>query len=192
MTKPKQKPIRSPLTAGLIAEMNYIMDIIERTDEVGDCWIWNSTVSKPGGYPIMNVSGCGCRLVRREAFMLAGGVLLPRQPVDVICDERRCVNPAHLVASSTAKIAQKAADQGKFSSLARGAKIAAARRTKAKITIEDARVIRMSDEANPVLAARYGVNKSVIQGVKSGARWRDYSNPFVGLMALNDGDRRRA
>ena len=110
----------------------------------------------------------------------------------VSCDERRCVNPAHLVASSISEIAAKAGARGAFSSLARGAKIAAARRTKGKLTIDEARVIRMSDESSPVLALRYGVNKSVINGIKAGTRWRDYANPFQALLPSNDGARRRA
>lgn len=187
----KKKVLRSPLTSVLVAEMDYIWEIIERTDEVGDCWIWNSTTSS-GGYPIMKIRGCPCRLVRREAFMLAGGELMPRQPVDVTCDERLCINPKHLKASSTAEIAQKAARQGKFSGVARAAKIAAVRRTKAKLTIEQAREIRISEVPNKELAALYGVHKSVIQGIKTGTRWKDHQNPWAGLMPYNDPERRRA
>lgn len=179
----KKSKIKSPSTDVLIAETLQIMKILEYTDEIGECLIWNGATSSRGGYPIIKLSGCDCQLVRRVAFVLAGGVLLPRQPVDVTCNERLCVNPDHLRASTTAKIAAKAAAQGKFSSMARGAKIAAARRTKAKLTIEQARVIRLSDESGPVLAERYGVNRSCINGIKAGTRWRDYTNPFVGLGA---------
>lgn len=165
--------------------------IMDQIDEYGDCWIWNGATSS-GGYPIMKIYGCGCRLVRRVAFGLSGGVLAMREPVAVTCGERRCVNPDHLVASSMAEIGKAAGARGAFSGMARSAKIAAARREKAKLTIDHARVIRVSDESGPVLAARYNVNRSVINGIKNGTRWKDYANPFAGLMASNDAARRRA
>lgn len=185
------KKTRSPLTRHLIAEMDLMWDIIEKTDEIGDCWIWNSATTQ-NGYPILKIRGCGCKLVRPQVFLMNGGKLKPRQPVDVTCDERKCVNPAHLKASSVSEIAKKAAKRGAFSGKARSAKIAAARRDKAKLTIEQAREIRMSQESGPVLAKRYGVNRSVINGIKAGTRWKDYTNPFAGLIASNDSQKTRA
>lgn len=185
----KKKP-RSPLTRHLVAEMDLMWDIIEKTDEVGDCWIWNCSTTKRG-YPQLKIRGCGCKFVRPQVFLMNGGKLNPRQPVDVTCDERKCVNPAHLKASSASEIAKKAAKRGAFSGKARAAKIAAARRGKAKLTIEQAREIRMSQESGPVLAKRYGVNKSAINGIKAGTRWKDYTNPFSALIASNDNQSKR-
>ena len=54
--------------------------------------------------------------------------------------------------------------------------------------------IRASTETERVLAAEYGVNRSVIGGIRRGDRWKDYASPFAGLLqrqAANE-NRRRA
>lgn len=154
-----------------------------RCDEIADCWIWAKATSE-SGYPIVKVRGCGCRLVRRLVLDLVGTPVMPRQPVVTTCGEKLCVNPAHLKASTIAAVAKASADQGAFSGMARAAKIANFKRSKsAKLDIDKAREIRLSSESGPVLAARYGVNKSVINNIKRGVSWKDYANPFFALGA---------
>lgn len=170
-----------------------LKDVRERCEEVGECWIWQRATDGLG-YPIMKVDGA-MRLVRRVVVQASGRVLQPRQPVGVRCDDRLCVHPEHVYPSSVRAIAKKAAKQGAFSKPTRGAKIAKAKRasSKAKLTLEQAREIRASSDSGPVLALRYGVNKSLINRIRSGDAWRDYTgNPFAGLVAANDGRRRRA
>jgi len=159
------------------------MDILQHTDEVGDCIMWTSATTAQG-YPIYKPAGCGCTLVRRKVFELNGGVLKPRQPVLMKCDERLCVNFAHMRASTSSEVAQRAAARGAWSGFARGAKIAQARRNSpiAKLTMDIARTIRMSDESGPVLAARYGVTRGLINGIKLGKSWKDHNSMFIGLM----------
>lgn len=160
-----------------------MMRLIDRTDELADCHLWSGSTNS--GLPTYKPAGQPCTLVRRAMYQLAGGTLERRVPIDVTCDERLCINPAHLKKSSVRKIGQKAAAQGAWRTKARAAKIASAKRAgpQAKLTIEDARLIRLSTETGLALAARYGVNRAVIVGIKAGKRWRDYSNPFAGLMA---------
>lgn len=158
-----------------------LQTLLSRTDEIGDCLIWNGTISGTG-YPIVHTAD-GCKLVRRLVFTLSGGVLKPRQPVVSTCADKRCIDPAHLRASTTAKVAQAAAKRGAYSTRARAAKIAAARRNGgAKLTEALAAEIRLSTESGPVLGARYGVNRSLISAIRSGKVWRDYSSPFAGLV----------
>lgn len=168
-------------------------NLLDRSDEIGDCWIWKGAVGDTG-YPIMKIRGCGCQLVRRLAAKMAGHKLKPRQPVVTTCDEKLCVNPAHCKPSTTAAVAQRAADRGAFSQRARGSKIAAARRNGgSKITMEDAIAIRNSDESGPVLAARYGIHRSQVNNIKRGEAWKDYHSPFAGLftgLAANEGRKR--
>ena len=176
----KSKPKRI-LTRTLVAETLQLMALIERTEEYGDCILWTGATSNRG-HPIYKPYGCPCTLVRRAVFSLTIGPLVPRQPIDTTCEERRCINPAHLARSTTQKIAQKAGARGAWSGLARKAKIAATKRGQMKLTLEQARSIRASTETGPVLAARYGVNKSLVNNIKRGVAWREYSSPFAGLL----------
>lgn len=173
----------NPSLQTLIDTTLAMMRLIERTDEVADCHLWSGSTNS--GLPTYKPANKPCTLVRRAMYQLAGGQLKRRVPIDDSCGERLCINPAHLHQSSTRKVGQKAAAKGAWRTKARAAKIASAKRTgpQSKITIEDARVIRLSDDTGPVLAARYGVNRAVINGIKAGTRWRDYSSPFAGLMA---------
>lgn len=160
-----------------------MMHLLSSTEEYADCILWTGATTRQG-YPIYKPYGCGCTLVRRRVYELTTGPLETRVPIATTCDEKLCINPAHLKKTTASAVGAKAGARGAWSGKARGAKIAAAKRAKSsKITMDDARVIRMSDESGPVLAARYDVNRSVINGIKAGTRWRDYSNPFAGLMA---------
>ena len=162
-------------------DLDLLTRMLEKVDEVGDCLIWNGAVTSTG-HPQIKVWGCGCKLARREMFRIVKGDLTPRIPIDTKCDERGCINPAHLVESTISAISHKAAKRGAWRTVARAAKIAAKKRAKGKLTMEKANEIRMSDESGPVLALRYGVDKSLINGIKAGRNWRDYSNPFHQLM----------
>lgn len=172
-----------PRTSVLIAETLEIMRLLDSTEEYADCILWTGATSKTG-HPIHKPHGCPCKLVRRSMFELAGGELEPRTPIDTKCEERRCINPEHLFKSTSSAIAKKAAKRGAWGGARRAAKIAASKRATGKLTIEQAREIRMSDESGPVLALRYGVDKSLINGIKAGRNWKEYSstNPFAGLM----------
>ncbi len=158
-----------------------LQGIHDRCDDEGECWIWRDATTRDG-YPIYRPTGCGCTLVRRAVFVMAGGKLKPRQPLVSSCGDRRCVNPAHLSISTLSKIAKSAAKRGAWAGQARRAAISAAQRKHSKITEEIAAEVRASNEASRALAARFGVDKSLIARIRSGVAWRDYSSPFAGLM----------
>lgn len=157
--------------------------IHDRCDEVGDCWIWKGATGAQG-YPIVRRRPAACLLVRRVAVELDGRPAKPRQPVTATCGDKLCCNPAHLKPSTPAAIARVAAAKGSFATPERAARIAASKRksSQAKLTMEQAREIRMSEESGPVLAERYGVNRSMIGSIRRGTAWRDYSNPLAGLV----------
>lgn len=175
--------VANPQLRTLVNETLAWMSITEKTVEEGECWIWTAATSSGNGYPIMKMPGCPCETVRRIVLRMSGKPLKPRQPVEATCNERLCVNPAHIRASSAAAVAQKAAERGAFSTITRRAKIAASRRGKMKLTLEQAREIRCSEETGPVLAQRYGVNRSLVNNIKAGRAWREYSSPFAGLFS---------
>jgi hypothetical protein len=99
------------------------------------------------------------------------------------CNDRRCVCSDHLRASTTADVSKAAAARGAFSGVARAAKIAASKRAVGKINADIATAIRISSETGPVLAARHGIARSLVNRIKSGHAWKQYgANPFSGLM----------
>lgn len=168
-----------------------LMLLIEKTDEVGDCLIWNGYVCKTTGYPQTHVTEYNTTgtiikkrayTVRRYVYLLCGGALEHRQPVESTCDDKRCINFAHLYASNSQLIAKKAADQGKMSSMSRRIAIAMARRAKGtKLTMEQAREIRASDKTSIVLAGEYGVSKKLIQDIRHNRVYAEFASPFAGL-----------
>ncbi|GAB2471967.1 hypothetical protein GCM10027082_24350 [Comamonas humi] len=159
--------------------------IYDRCDEVGECWIWRNATDS-NGYPIIKIDG-KCVLVRRVVQELKGEPAAPRQPVATKCEERGCCNPEHLRLSTVKKVAMRAAKRGAWSSPTRCAKVAAAKRASpdAKLTMDKAMEIRLSDKTSKALASDYGVNVSVIKGIRQGTMWRDYSSPLAGLGEWN-------
>jgi hypothetical protein len=183
-----KKP-KNPRTQTLIDETMLMMRVVMNIEEVGDCWEWTGAVGNTGHpiihlrQPIEGMPRKGCALVRRFVFMLNGGKLVDRKPLDCKCGNKLCVNPAHIKQSTTSKVAKRAAQNGAWKGEARARRISAAKRAKSKLNIELAREIRLSPESGPVLAARYGVDKSLVNNIKRGTIWRDYSTPFAGLGA---------
>lgn len=159
-----------------------LKEIHDRCDEVGDCWIWKNSVSN-GGYPTMKRHGGPCLYVRRVVATLKGDEPKPRQPVITTCDVRLCCNPEHVKTSTTKKVARAAAKRGAFSSLSRRMKVAAAKRASpsAKLTMQKATEIRQSTKTGNELAKEYGVNLSVIKGIRQNRMWVDFGGPFAGL-----------
>lgn len=157
-----------------------LKDIKNRTEEVGECWIWQQGTTN--GQPQMKVKGLPTKLVRRMSLQMVDRAAAPGQPVEVTCDDPMCVNPAHLVPSSTKAIARRASKQGRLFSPTRAANIAAARRAQyAKLTPDGALQIKTSEEPTHILAARLQVCESTVTGVRRGRTWKDYNNPFARL-----------
>lgn len=154
--------------------------LMSRTDEVGDCLIWNGTTGATG-YPVVSFAG-RVHYVRRLVFSLCGGALKPQQPVVAKCDDRRCINPAHLHSSTRKKVAQAAGKKGLMGGQARGALVSAGRRKKSKLTEAHVAEIRSSTESGRALGRRYSITAGHANNIKRGTARRDYSSPFAGLM----------
>lgn len=149
--------------------------------EEGECLIWTGKANNEG-YPVFSAAKGECNLARRLAFTLYGGVLKPRMPVIATCGDRKCVAKEHLQQVTTSKVGKIAAAKGAYSSLKRRAAIAKSKAGVCKITDAEVLEIRMSDEVGHVLAARYGVCKSLINKIKAGKSRVDYKNPYMSLM----------
>lgn len=172
-----------------------LLEWIRSKSEIdGKCWLWAGALNQYGS-PIMRLPGdrnAGCKMVRRVALEASGKSVLPRLPVVTTCGNEECCYPGHLKQVTIKQMCMEAAANGAWRTPDRAAKIAANKRKESKLTIEQAREIRLSTESGAILAARYNVNKSVIHGIKRGERWKDFSSPWAGLMPSNDHGRKRA
>lgn len=170
----------------LIEETHVCMRIWEKLVEEGDCLIWTGTMNNAGYGQIASVFSTSPLLVRRYVFEMAGkGELAPREPVVCKCGEINCCNPEHMTRSTMRAVAKAAAKRGVFSTKTRGNKIATAIRANrdTKLTMDIAREIRASSEPGRQLALRLGVSRSLIHAVRANKIWKDYSNPYLQLMA---------
>jgi hypothetical protein len=165
--------------------------IKERCVEIGDCWEWSSPdISlKRKRNPEMRVDG-KVTAVRRYAYGLAKNPAKGRLVVTPSCGNPYCLNPDHQKAVTHQRAMQDASKRGSLKGIT--AKKLAACRANAKISEEIAREIRSSHEPGHVLGAKYGIHKSMVNRIKQGKNWRDTSNPFAGLFAMNDSMKRAA
>lgn len=161
-------------------------DFHARCDEIGECWEWRARQTKEHGrrYPQIRVQGKTYN-VRRAIYEAKHGEV--RQGLFVVptCGNLYCVNPDHCKAMTESQKSRHAAKRGAFSSLTRSRSIAVARRKAAygKLDIDRAREIRLSDEPGPVLAQKYGIDKSLVNRIKRGEAWKDYDSVYWRLGA---------
>ncbi|MEJ7932562.1 hypothetical protein WG922_21510 [Ramlibacter sp. AN1015] len=163
-------------------------DLIERIRakcvEEGDCWIWQGGA---GGLqrdqPRMHFNKKK-RQVRRVVFTeLLGGKLGKGHGVSTKCGTLLCVCPEHMKKTTTSERSKKAGERGDYSTPLRRARVALGKRANSRLTPEAVREIRASDEAQPVIAARWGICRSTVSQIKLGKTWREYrAEPFAGLM----------
>jgi len=151
----------------------------KRTIEVGECWEWQGYF----GNKVPAVCNDGKMTSVRRLFSdllnnkhPAGGFIVPK------CENIKCVNPEHSKHMTHSKFAAMSGKKAK-GSLTRKVKIQAFRHTfNAKLDWEKADEIRVSTEPSRKIAARFGVDKSLVCKIRAGKAWVRYNTPFAGLL----------
>lgn len=158
--------------------MTTLDQIYARCTEDGDCLRWQGRRSCASGHPkIGNKSG------RRVVYELLHGPIPDHKYVTVTCDCIDCLAPEHLALTTKAQAAKKG-NQCPTVRLRKAIASAKANRKTGKLTMEKAREIRASSKTCDDLALAYGVDKTLISKVRTGAAWRELSaSPFAGLGA---------
>lgn len=154
-----------------------------KTTEDGDCWRWDGPFNGSSGPRASH--GGKVHYVRRLMMQLHGKNL-DGMIVTPTCGDSTCVNPEHLKVITRAEHQKRltVASNSGTALLRKRQKVAEhKRRTVGKLTMEQAREIRASNDTHRVLCERYGVTRRVISRIRQGIGWREYSNPFAGLMA---------
>lgn len=128
--------------------------------------------------PVMNVDGASMA-VRRALFQEVHGPVKAGHEIVPSCETRLCVHPTHTEQITSTERRRRMAVKRK-SLPTTAAMIARNRSLFAKLDMEKARHIRVTDERSDVLAARYGVSRTLINNVRNGSSWAEPS-PFAGL-----------
>ena len=145
------------------------------TDSDG-CLLWRQRMQSG---PVANIGGRAWKM-RHVVYRLVHprGPGRSHLPMPTVCGNDRCLHPDHLLL-----VKRNAAVAGTRRPLTHRRAIALTKRERSgKLTAEQATEIRASADTLTALAARYGINVSLVHRIKAGTSWRDYASPFALLV----------
>jgi hypothetical protein len=151
---------------------------VDKSGGIGACWPWTGPLDRKGYGRFQTVHGT-CT-ASRMAFMLSAGPLASDRHVCHKCDNRSCVNPAHLFVGTCAENLADMRQKGRHHH--------GSRHTQAKLTEADVLAIRYDDRHYAIIGSDYGVARATISCIKLGRNWKHVGGPvgkrqpFVGGM----------
>lgn len=147
----------------------------DRIDKTNDCWIWRGPRAR-GGYGKCQINGKTIRAHRLAYTLLVGEI-----PIDLLvmhgCDNRLCVNPAHLSVGTHQDNLDDAIAKGRwrYEAHGKGLRKPGEINEKAKLSTKDVVAIRdrsTNGETNAHLASDFGVSIKCIWAITTGRSWR--------------------
>lgn len=143
----------------------------QKVKRVGECLIWQAATFR-SGYGAMQIGTLAqpkTVLAHRLSWELNVGPIPKGLSVLHRCDNRRCVNPAHLFLGTQADNLIDAASKGR---MRRGPQ-----HHNTKLSEAQVRAIRANGERAVTLAKKMGVSDSNIRHVRAGRTWRHAQGP---------------
>ena len=126
------------------------------------CREWSGATTR-NGYGKITVEG-RTKLPHREAYATFKGIIPDGFVVTHTCDNRICINPAHLVLGTHA---DNSADM-----VARGRSAAGARNSRAKLSPTQIAEIRQSPKRVFEITAEYGITRAHVWRIRKGVQWQ--------------------
>lgn len=134
-----------------------------------ECWLWTGR-HDPKGYGYFDFSARSPRPAHRVAYLLAYGDFPQNLAVCHHCDNPSCVNPKHLFLGTLAENNRDMREKGRGKNppriIRRGANS-----PMAKLTEENARLIKKSTIPLKDAALMFGVSPGLISMIRNGRRW---------------------
>lgn len=140
---------------------------VDSSGGVNACWTWMAA-DIGNGYGIFAETPYLRTLAHRMAWRLTWGNTIP-EGMDLChrCDNRKCVNPAHLFIGTRADNLRDCREKDRH---CRGV-----RHPDAKLTDESVRMIRkrrLLGESQSAIAKIFGVHQSIVSEICAGKRWK--------------------
>lgn len=157
-----------------------------RCDEEGDCLVWrgNCDCGRPryrfrdeGLDSSLHLRPVAWKVVKKRA-------LNARECLTMACGNSRCLNPSHMRVTTKQKVLERTNQRPITVRIRHAAITRTIRAQRAKLTMEQARMVRESDRTLTDLAQELGVSFQLLSKVRRGEAWPEIeANPFTGLMS---------
>lgn len=134
------------------------------------CWLWAGGVTGDG-YGALCVQGSKRARSHRFSYELFVGPIPDGMLVCHRCDVRSCVNPDHLFLGTF--------DENMADMVNKGRQATGLKHGRARLSRKQVREIFLSNERICVLARRYGVHDSTIDGIRHRGRRRNVTDGLI-------------
>ena len=143
----------------------FMLNVI-KTDH---CWFWKGSV-RPDGYGSSGIRGV-TQTAHRTAWILMRGPIAAGLVVCHTCDNRRCVNPAHLYIGTVMQNVRDAWNRDRYPART------GTRNGHAKLTEGDVLMMRADRETSHAeYARRFAITREAIRYARIGRTWPHLSD----------------
>ncbi len=145
-----------------LADKRHFWSLIDKSGGMDACWFWQAGHNK-GGRPIYQ-NGGKTYYAYRVSYFLKTGIKPGRLLICHECNNLKCCNPRHLYPGTQKKNMEQAAEDGRVRKHEK--------HPNRKLTWQQVKYIRESDETGRELAKRFHVSEAQVSRIRNRRRWK--------------------